>query len=168
MQIQNTKSKIQKLLLIAILLGLTLPLVSFAGSYIANGTEIKYEGLVPCGKATAGPGASAPVTIPCQLCHIFVMFGGIINFLIWGITMPAAVLLFVIGGAMLIFASGKPDLIKKGNDIIRSVAIGLIIIFVAYLVVGTFLKFIGLADWTLAIYKDWNSGFFKFNCEIKL
>ena len=168
MAIQNTKYKIQKLLLIVILLGLALPLVSFAGSYMVNGREINYEGLVPCGKAAAGPTESQAVTTPCQFCHFFVMFGGLVSFLIFKITIPTAVLLLVIGGATMIFAGGQPVMIKKGNDIIESVVIGLVIIFVAYLVVVTFLSFIGLADWTAAIYKDWNSGFFQFNCEIKL
>jgi len=158
----------KKLLLIIILAGLALPLMSFAGSYMAGSTKVEYTGLVPCGKAVAGPDESPEVTTPCQFCHFFVMFGGLVNFLIFGITIPAAVLLLVIGGAMMIFASGQPGLIKKGNDIIKSVAIGIVIIFAAYLVVGTFLKFIGLADWTAAIYKDWNSGFFQLNCEIKL
>ncbi len=160
--------EIRKLLIIIILTGLALPLMSFAGSYTANGRTINYEGLVPCGKAAAGANESPEVTAPCQFCHFSVMFGGIINFLIWKITMPAAVLLIVIGGAMMIFAGGQPGLIKKGNDIIKSVAIGLIIIFVAYLVVGEFLKFIGLADWTWAIYQNWDSGFFQFNCSISL
>jgi hypothetical protein len=162
------KIKIQKLLLIAILVGLALPLISFAGSYMAGTTKVDYTGLVPCGKAAAGPGESPEVTIPCQFCHFFVMFGGLLNFLILDITLPAAILLLVIGGAMFVFAAGNPGTIKKGQSIMTSVAIGLVIIFVAYLAVGAFLSFIGLADWTLAIYQDWNTGFFQFNCPITI
>jgi len=107
-------------------------------------------------------------SISCQFCHFFVMFGELVNFLIFKITIPAAVLLLVISGAMFVFAAGNPGWIKKGQDIMKSVVIGLVIIFLAYLVVGAFLSFIGLADWTAAIYRDWNSGFFQLNCPIKI
>ena len=162
--------KIQKILIIVILLGLVLPLVSLAGSYMVGDREIKYEGLVPCGKAAYDAAKESPEVIkPCQFCHFFVTFGGLVNFLIFAITIPAAVLLLVAGGAMFIFASGQPGLVKKGNDIIKSVAIGLVIIFVAYLAVGTFLKFIGLADWTFTIYRSWwETKFFQLNCPINL
>jgi hypothetical protein len=143
-----------------------------------NTTTVAYDGLVPCGKCviTSGNfdadgnylGGGAQTNLPCQFCHFFVMFGGLVSFLIFKITIPVAVLLLVIGGAMFVFAGGQPGLIQRGNSIIKSVAIGLIIIFVAYLVVGVFLSLIGLANWTLAIYEDWNSGFFQINCPITL
>ncbi|MFH0852266.1 MAG: putative Ig domain-containing protein [bacterium] len=139
-----------------------------------------YDGLVPCGKCVVAKNITLEAAqteiknnqgafsgngqyVSCQFCHFFVMFGGMVNFLIWKIAIPAAILLLVIGGAMFVFAAGNPGMIKKGMDIMKSVAIGLVIMFVAWIVVSTILTFIGVADWT-----GLRQGWFGINCPIKI
>lgn len=111
-------------------------------------------GLVPCGGGSPEP--------PCQLCHFFVMGQGIVNFLLFTIVPPLAVLMVVVGGGMFILGSGyDPSLINKGKSVLTSVAIGLLIIYGSWVLVNTFFVMIGLADWTgLA------SGWWQINCSI--
>ena len=141
---QNAKIKIQNLLSI-ILFSFFFFKIAFAA------------GLVPCG----GPGEPA-----CQLCHLFVLLDNVIDFFLFKIVFPVSVLLLVIGGFMFLFYAENPQMVEQGKKILISVIIGLVIIFSAYFVIGTFLKTIGLAKWTTDIYQNWwNKGFFQIPCQ---
>jgi len=158
------------------LASLFFPLVSLAAcpkglnSYKADDTLICYKGLVPCGKDpdALAPGESKEVALPCQFCHLFVMFDGIVDFIL-KLVIIIAVLMLTIGGFMFIFAGGNPGILTKAKSILTSVAIGLAIIFGAYLIIGTILQAIGLSDWTKEIYQNWwKEGIFQIECQIKL
>lgn len=113
------------------------------------------EGLVPCG--TEG--------CPCQLCHFFVLFERIIDFIFIKLVPPIAILMLVIGGVMFFFAAGNPGALARAKSIITTTVIGLIIIYVAFILIGMFLLSIGLANWTTDIYKTWwEEGFFTIEC----
>ena len=140
---QKEKIKIQNLL----------PIILFSFFFF----QIAFAaGLVPCG----GPGEP-----PCQLCHLFVLLDNVIDFFLLKIVFPVSVLLLVIGGFMFLFYAENPKMVERGKSILTSVVIGLVIIFSAYLVVGTFLKMVGLAQWTENIYQSWwDKGFFQIPC----
>ncbi len=155
---------------------LLFPLISFAvaGTYKADGTTVCYEGLVPCGKKVYIGGSKTDGSceggtfeeIPCQLCHFFVMLQGIIEFLLVppdGIVFIIAVIMLVIGGAMIIFSGASPSLFKKGKDTITWAIVGLVVIFGAWLFVNTFFLMIGVADWT-----ELREGWFIIDCPIEL
>ena len=112
-------------------------------------------GLVPCGGGSPEP--------PCQICHFFVMTQGIINFVLFTIVPPLAVLMIVIGGGMFILGSSDPKLITQGKSVIRSVAIGLLIIYGSWVFVSTFFALIGVASWT-GLLTTSTSGWWKINC----
>jgi len=122
---------------------------------------IQAAGLVPCG------GEGEPV---CQLCHFFVMFDNIIDFLLLKIVPPLAALMIAIGGFMYIlaYAGGVekgPEMISQAKRLFTAVAIGLLIIYGAFLIVGLFFQFIGLNTWTTDIYHTWwESGLFEIPC----
>ncbi len=171
---KNQKSKIKNqklaLLFLIIFLGsLFSPLVSLAlNSYQVDDTTVYYEGLIPCGKSKdipLAPGESEEVRMPCQLCHFFVMFDGIVDFVL-KLVIVIAVLMLTIGGFMFLFAGGDPGILAKAKSILTSVAIGLVIIFGAYLIIGTILQVIGLSDWTKEIYQNWwKEGIFQIECN---
>jgi len=109
------------------------------------------NGLVPpCG------GDGQP---PCTLCHLFQMFKNIVDFVLFSIVPPVAVLMLVIGGFMFFFAGGNPGNLSRAKSIITSVVIGLIIVYTAWLIVNTFFAVIGVADWT-----GLRGGWFKIEC----
>lgn len=122
--------------------------------------------LVPCGPGTGtGPDGE---DVPCQFCHFFVLFQKIVNFIIFDIVPPLAILMIAIGGFMLMMAyvnpggGGGPELFNKAKQLFNAVGIGLLIIYGAWLIVDVLLNFSGLirADFSGWNPKDW----YKINC----
>lgn len=101
--------------------------------------QVFSAGLVPCG----GEGKPA-----CQLCHFFVLFDNIVDFVLFDIVPPLAILMVVIGGVMFLLAADNPANINKAKDLLKSVAIGLVIIYGAWVLINLFFLTIGVADWT--------------------
>jgi hypothetical protein len=101
--------------------------------------SVTAEPLVPCG----GEGQD-----PCELCHLFVLFDNIVKFVLRSLVPPIAALMLVIGGGMFFAAAGDPSKVGKAKSVITSVAIGLVIVYGAYLLINLFFWAIGVADWT--------------------
>ncbi len=124
-------------------------------------------GIVPCGQNTDDPDTAIDESAPCTLCHFFFLITNIINFILFKLAGPLALLMLIIGGAMFMLASGNPQTISRARALIGSVLIGLVIIYGAYFIIGLFLQTIGLADWTEDIYRSWwENGFFNINCDV--
>ncbi|MBU4299314.1 pilin [Patescibacteria group bacterium] len=139
-----------------------------------SGSECPQGGLVPCGRQCNDRSTpNVDESASCTLCHLFVMLDRIIDFLLIYILFPIAVLMLVIAGVLYVGAvfeilPGGFQTISQAKGIILSVVLGLIVIFVAFILIGLFLKLIGLADWTTALYQNWwSQGFFQVNCPIK-
>lgn len=118
--------------------------VSFAGMAQAGGTSCPQEGFVPCG--TEG--------CPCELCDLFVMFDRIIDFVLFNIVPPIAVLLLVVSGIMFFTAGGDPAGVGKAKKMLWATLIGLGIIYGSFLAISTFLTVIGVAE-TGPIQEGW-------------
>ena len=156
-----------KLLFLIIFLGsLFFPLIGLAlSSYQGYGTTIYYEGLVPCGKSkeTLAPGESPEVAEPCQFCHFFVVFKGILDFVL-KLVIIIAVLMLTVGGFMFFFAGGSPAALDRAKKILTSTAIGLVIIFAAWLIVNSILTFPGFINPQLS----WDpTKWFQIECSIE-
>lgn len=109
--------------------------------------------LVQCG----GDGQPA-----CTFCSFFDMINRIVQFIMTRIVPAVAVLMLVIGGVMFFFGGANPKTLQTAKDIIKATVIGLVIISAAFVIVGSILSAIGLADWTTQIYKNWwQNGFFQ-------
>lgn len=100
------------------------------------------EGLVPCGNVPS---------CPCELCDLFVMIDRILDFLLFKIVPVLAALMIAIGGFMYIFAFGKPETISQAKRLFTAVAIGLLIIYGAWVIINTFFAMIGLSDFGLKL-----------------
>jgi hypothetical protein len=128
----------RKLFLIFIFsFGFLLPFIAFS------------QGLVPC-----GPGTNKPT---CQLCDLFVLLNNIFRFLLIEIVPLIAVILIAIGGLLFILGQENPKNIDQAKEIFKSVGIGLLLIFSAWLIVNLFLTIIGVAEPDL---REW----FKIKC----
>lgn len=167
----------KNLFLFIFIVSLLFPLASLAGTYkicdndpnnigkCLSGTErdVTYSGLVPCGKEVGITGIGNKI-VPCQFCHFFVMFDGIIKFVL-ELVIVIAVLMFVIGGFLFFFAGADPGQLQTAQKILTTTVQGLVIIFAAWIIVNTIFIFIGTADWN-----GWNlrTGWFKIDCPITL
>lgn len=101
--------------------------------------------LVPCGDDPAKP---------CQFCHIFVLVWNIVDFLMWQVAPPLAVLLFVVAGVLLLMSGANPGLRNQGKSMILGAIIGFAIALLAWLVINTIIialtgsaSFGGFAPW---------------------
>ncbi len=91
--------------------------------------------LIPCG-TEANP-------TPCTIGCFFVMIEGIINFLLWNISIPLAVTGFMVAGIYLIFGSSE-QAVTRGKAIFKFTFIGILIAFAAWVIIDTILR--GLLD----------------------
>ncbi len=155
---------------------------------------VKYDGFVPCGKCLervsstptiifSGTVGQEPMSelnkqycgvddfsqkiyVPCQLCHVFIMVNNVFWFLLKEIVPIVAVLMLVIGGAMFFFGGVNPGLIQRGKKLITGVAIGLLLIYGCYMIIGEMLDILKLAS-ANPLHDVWNKGVFSINCPIK-
>jgi len=160
------KKTIVFLLLVIFIGNFLFPFLASAGEYQGYGGTVKYEGLVPCGKSEQGPNETEGVTKPCQLCHLFVMLDGIIDFVLIGILPWIVVLMILIAGVMFYFAGGNPSLLLQTKKLITSVVIGLAIILCSYLIIGTVLSVLGVLHWTTLDTWFEGNGVFMIDCPI--
>ena len=86
--------------------------------------------LVPCG------GEGQP---ECTICHLFLMLNNIIGFIMFKLVPPVAIVMLIVGGIMYFFAGASPQALSQAKSIITSVAIGLAIIFCAWIIINTVL-----------------------------
>ncbi len=153
--------------------------------------QAQASGLVPCGgyeldkdgnlikqslpgdgKASSGYGKisdteMAKLEPPCQLCHIFVMFDNIIDFLLvpsgsnaFPPVLLIALVMIVIGGVMYFFSGGNPGTLETAKKLLTSVIIGLVIVYGAWLIVDLFFNLIGVNSWT-----GLGEGWWTINCD---
>ncbi len=175
---QNVKLKIQNYLFLIIFLGgFIFPLFSFADS--------PYGGLVPCGcagyneegKCCAKIETSSDGTIkcvegghPCGLCDLFALFKNIIDFLLFKIVPPLAIVMLVIAGIMYMLAYveviGNPGWISQAKSLIWSVVWGLIIIYGAWVIVNLFFQIIGISKAADNPFRELPQNWWKIECSL--
>ena len=111
-------------------------------------------GLVPCGRTCDDPCTKNCECAPCTLCHLFVLFKRIVDFLTLNIIFPLAVLMIVVGGAMFLTAGGDPGRIGGAKKILTATVIGLAIILAAWLIVDTVITFLTPAG---SPFQNWST-----------
>ena len=121
--------------------------------------QVQAAGLVPCGLSVDDPNTPRNETLSCGFCDFFVLLSNILDF-VMRMAMVVATLMLVIGGCYFFFAGGNPGNLETGKKIMTSTLWGLVIIFGAFLIVGTVLNALDLNVWTKDIYKEWMKGNF--------
>ncbi len=92
------------------------------------------QGLVPCG-TSAG--------LSCNLCDLYTLVKNIIDFLLFNLALPIAVIVFLIGGILLLASQGSEERLKQGKAALTNAVFGIIIAFAAWLIVNTLLVTLG-------------------------
>ncbi|MBI2123708.1 MAG: hypothetical protein HYU04_00430 [Candidatus Wildermuthbacteria bacterium] len=112
-------------------------------------------GIVQCGGFNINPDGSVGSKQPdCNFCSVFQLITGIINFFVlpppagFGVVPLIATLLILVGGFYILIAAGRPNLQSQGKSIITAVVIGLLVVYIAWVVVNSILTFLGVAQWT--------------------
>lgn len=117
---QKTKKILISLLVFFILI---VPVVSLAE-----------DGLVHCGN----PGEQ-----PCDFNAFMALINTVIKFILFGMVIPIAAIMFAYAGFQMITAGGSPGAVTKAKNIFFNVVLGLIIAVAAFLVIRTILSILG-------------------------
>lgn len=127
---KNEKLKIKNILLLIFLFLSLVPIP----------VQADCEGpIVPCGTST---------TSPCRFCDIFELINNIFGYILTCLAPILAGLMLVIGGFYLLAAGPSPEKVGKAKSVVTATVIGLVIVFIAWVFLNTFLNMIGVAEWT--------------------
>ncbi len=119
--------------------------------------------LVPCGSRIDDTTTSEiDESQPCTLCHFFVLFGNVIDFLMIQIVPPLAILIIVYGGIKFMIAGESKEKVDEAKKLMKAVIIGLFIIFGAWIFLNAFFSAIGVQEWT-----GLKDGWSIINCSIE-
>ena len=120
-------------------------------------------GLVPCGRSCDDPSTSKDECEPCTLCDFFVMIERWIDGLLFKIVPALAALMIAIGGGMYVLSRGDPEKLSQAKKIFASIAIGMVIIYGAWLIINLFFTIIGFSEFGLSLTGP--DKWFKIECE---
>lgn len=129
-----------------------------------------YAGLVPCGARTDDPLTTGiDETKSCGFCDIFVLINKILEFVLTRLVPMVAVLLLIFGGLYMLVARGNPGTLGQAKSILTATVVGMVIIFIAWVGLNTFLTYMGVANWTGLTDNpnttDVKEGWWQIKCE---
>lgn len=78
--------------------------------------------------------------------------GRVINFVMTNIVPPLAILGVVWAAIIMMTSGGDPAKFNQGKNAMMAIAIGLIIIYLSWWIVKSFVQFLGGQDWTLQFF----------------
>lgn len=127
MNIPNAASTASSILFVALVLAVLTAAAPAAAQEPIIPSECRFAAL------SQNPGG-------CTICHLGVVTIRLTNVLMYSIALPAAVLLLVVGGFMLLISGASEQRRTLGRKILTSTLIGIIIVFLAWLGVDTIIK----------------------------
>ena len=89
----------------------------------------------------------------CTFDELFSTLARVIDFVLYDIVPPLAAFGFAWAAIIMMTSGGDPGKFKQGKDAMLAIAIGLIIIYLSWFIVKSFIQFLGGADWTLKFFK---------------
>jgi len=98
-------------------------------------------GFVPCGRKADDLDTSNCECCPCTLCHAFLVFKRITDFLIKDLFFPLLVLAIIIAGILHVFGAIRITDITKAKAVLTAGAIGTMVIFTSWMTINFFLYF---------------------------
>jgi len=108
--------------------------------------------LVPCGGCEMFDPNDRTVCLvrqpQCSFCHIFTLIDNILVFVLTRVVTVVGAAMLVWGGFVFLSAGPSPGKIEQAKGIITAVVIGIVIIFIAWVFLNSFLASIGVAEWT--------------------
>ncbi len=99
-------------------------------------------GLVPCGRKADDLDTSNCECCPCTLCHAFLVFKRVADFLIKDLFFPLLFLVIIIAGILHIFGAIRIADIIKAKTVLTAGVIGTMVIFTSWMTINFFLYFI--------------------------
>lgn len=127
----TTRTRLPIVLSLCISIGVIIAALLYAPTATLAQGQGDYTPIVQCG---TGTGADF---VPCNLCDLYVLVRRIIDFLLYVLALPIAVIVLLIGGLLLLTSAGDPGKIQQGKAAISNAVLGLVIAFAAWLLINT-------------------------------
>jgi hypothetical protein len=122
-------------------------------SYAFMGCDIT---IVPCGTDENDDGEISGGEM-CQFSDIFILVNNILVYVMTCLAPIVSAIMLIFGGFYYMIAGVNPGKLEEGKKIITAAIVGLVIIFVAWILLNTFLTSMGVAEWTgLNTWWDFN------------
>ncbi len=129
--------------------------------------------LVPCGSCEVLDPNDRTVCLveqpECSFCHIFVLIDNILSFVLTRMVPIIGAVMLVWGGFIFLSAGPSPQKVEQAKGVITAVVIGIVIIFIAWVFLNSFLSSIGIAEWTGLVddptTQGVEEGWWKIQCE---
>lgn len=109
---------------------LIMPAISLAQTLNTPGPN----GLVPCDNSTANP---------CGFNQLMTLINNVINFILYGMVIPIAAILFAYAGFELVTSGGSTEKRGLAKKVFTNVVIGLVIAMACWLIVKLVLGILG-------------------------
>jgi len=109
-------------------------------------------GLVPCGRQYDDLNTPWNERDRCQIPHLFLLMRNVLDFVLWKIATIMLVLILVSAGAIFYLSMGEPTTITKVRVLLKSAAIGYVVIFAAWFLINLIL---GLLGYKFQIFGYW-------------
>ena len=124
----------QILIFLLVFLLLAMPVVSFAQLKMvdSHGNSINY--LVPCDNSAANP---------CGFNQLMTLINNVINFVLYGMVIPIAAILFTFAGFEMVTSGGSTEKRGMAKKVFTNVVIGLVIAMACWLIVKLLLTILG-------------------------
>ncbi|MCK9577900.1 pilin [bacterium] len=106
--------------------------------------SIYAAGLVNCGNEGQQP---------CTLADLLGLIPSVIDFFIYSIATPLALIWFALAGYKMITSGGSPQKYAEGKNMLIYGAVGVLLILGAYMIVEEFLTLIGAKGWVFEFMK---------------
>lgn len=94
------------------------------------------------------PNENGEIENPCGICDLFQMLADIIGFVMVNLVpVLAALMLAITGFQLFVSASGNPEEMKKAQNSMKNIVLGLVLIYGAWIIINTILSISGLVAW---------------------
>lgn len=103
--------------------------------FFISANAFAQEPLVQCGNAPDDP---------CTWDDLMALIQTVFDFGLKYVAIPIAVIMIAWGGITMAISAGNESKFKQGRDIITATAIGLVIIFAAWLIINTVVGLLGI------------------------
>ena len=101
------------------------------------------------GTGNSNPGKDSSIDWEgCTFCHIFELANNIIVYVMTCLAPIVSGIMLILGGFYFMIAGVDPEKTKKGKEIATAAIVGLIVIFVSWVILNTFLDSMDIAEWT--------------------
>lgn len=116
-------------------------LIAPALSFAQITVDSDNKGLIPCGRDVDI--VSGTIKNPCQFGHVLILINTVIKFILFGLVVPIAAIMFFYAGFELVTSGGSSEKRGIAKKVFTNAVFGLVVAVAAWLIIKTILSILG-------------------------